>query len=500
MFQNRKKVLGMNERNLAYTKVYNKSKARKIADNKLLTKKVLEKENIPTPELLGHVKNFKELQEFDWDSLPKSFVIKPVSGLEGGGIEIFYNRDKQGNWIKADGSRWSLGQIQKLAEEIIDGKYSLHNEPDHVFFEERVRIHKAFQYYSYKGVPDTRLIVFNSMPIMSYVRLPTKQSNGKGNTTLGAIGAAIDIATGVTTTAVIGKSKPIEFIPGTRISISGLKIPFWDKILYYAVKASQATGLGYAAIDFLIDREKGPLVVELNARPGLSIQVANRDGLRWRLKKAKGIKVTSVARGVRLGKYLFGGDVELDIERISGKSLIGIYENVKLFPIETEDKNEDKKDSKSSNPTDDSGRIFKKKNATQTKAKIDTGADTTSIDEELAKKLGYDEVIAAFDKIKNKLGIPDEIDASADRKDMKEQLDAELTKLNNPYIVGCNSVRSSHGYSMRLYVVIKIRLGDYTFETNANIHNRDKLSYKMIIGRKSLSRFLVEPSKEPIEM
>jgi hypothetical protein len=340
------------------------------------------------------------------------------------------------------------------------------------------------------------------------VRLPTKQSNGKGNTTLGAIGAAIDIATGVTTTAVIGKSKPIEFIPGTRISISGLKIPFWDKILYYAVKASQATGLGYAAIDFLIDREKGPLVVELNARPGLSIQVANRDGLRWRLKKAKGIKVTSVARGVRLGKYLFGGDVELDIERISGKSLIGIYENVKLFPLEKESEDEKKnkskkrkeKSKKTSTNIDEADRTFKKKNATQTKAKIDTGADTTSIDEDLAKKLGYDEILDRFERIKNKLSIPDEIDASVDRKKLKEQLDAELEKLNNPYIVGCNSVRSSHGYSMRLYVVIKIKLGDYTFETNANIHNRDKLSYKMIIGRKSLSRFLVEPSKEPIEM
>jgi glutathione synthase/RimK-type ligase-like ATP-grasp enzyme len=43
------------------------------------------------------------------------------------------------------------------------------------------------------------------------------------------------------------------------------------------------TGLGYLGVDMVIDRERGPLLLELNARPGLQIQVANQAGLRSRL-------------------------------------------------------------------------------------------------------------------------------------------------------------------------------------------------------------------------
>ncbi len=43
------------------------------------------------------------------------------------------------------------------------------------------------------------------------------------------------------------------------------------------------TGLGYQGIDIVLDREQGPLILELNARPGLNIQIANRAGLHKRL-------------------------------------------------------------------------------------------------------------------------------------------------------------------------------------------------------------------------
>src|SRR5690606_18255766 len=164
--------------------------------------------------------------------------------------------------------------------------------------------HKVFKPYTYKGTPDVRVIVFNNIPIMSYVRIPTKESNGKANLDLGAIGAGIDMAVGKTTSAIVGKSNRIEYVPGTNLPLSGLRIPYWDRILRYAIEASKATKLGFGAIDFLIDREKGPLIVELNARPGLSIQIANEDGLRWRLKKATGLKVKTTERGIRLAKDL----------------------------------------------------------------------------------------------------------------------------------------------------------------------------------------------------
>lgn len=478
MWTNRKRVLGMNERNLTYIKRYNSARAKRIADDKLLTKKILTESQIPTPKLIGSIENFHELINFDWNKLPKSFVIKPVKGLEGGGIEIFFNRDANGNWIKADGSRYSLIDVQNLAADIIDGKYSLHGEPDRVLFEERVKVHKAFKYYTYKGVPDIRIIVFNGVPVMSYVRLPTKESDGKGNLAQGAIGAAIDIATGVTTSAVKGKSEIIERIPVTNVSVSGLKIPYWERILTYSVAAQKATGLNFAAIDFLIDRDHGPMIVELNARPGLSIQIANQDGLRWRLRKVRGIKVKSVEKGVRLAKDVFGGEIEEDIERISGKSLIGIVEDVILHPLENNQMR---------------GKMAK---PITIKAKIDTGADSTSVDKSTAVSLGYGRFIEDFEKFKEELNIPTEIATIEEAHAFVEQIMEKIRAQEYPIRVSCESVRSSHGRSLRLYIEIDLTLGEFRYTTMANIYDRSNLTYKVIIGRRSLSRFLVEPSRK----
>lgn len=511
LWKNRKLVLGVNERNLMYIRRYNSGKAKRIADNKLLTKKVLSKAGIPTPRLIGSIDSVKALYEFDWDSLPSSFVIKPVSGLEGGGIEIFYNRDQAGNWIKADGSRYSLEQIKNLAADIIDGRYSLHNQPDKVFFEERIRMHKSFLYYAYKGVPDIRIVVFNSIPVMAMLRLPTKQSDGKGNLQMGAVGCGIDISTGVTTTAVLGKDKEIETIPTTGLNVSGLKIPYWNKILEYAVMAQRATELNFAGIDFLVDRDKGPMIIELNARPGLSIQIANQDGLRWRLRKAKGIKVQSIEKGVRLGKDLFGGSVEEDIERISGKYLVGIYENVTLFPIISSDLESQIGTNQDLDVPTDTNKGKRKVTKPQykeltTKAKIDTGADSTSIDLGLARKLGYGKAIDTFEQIvadfetansdsRSNENTPPELEGLAAKADTSAaQINEELVKAGL-LDYSCESVRSSHGRSFRLYIPITIELGGYKYLTKANVYDRSNLSYQVIIGRKSLNKFLVEPLK-----
>jgi len=45
-----------------------------------------------------------------------------------------------------------------------------------------------------------------------------------------------------------------------------------------------SVGLGYLGVDLVIDKNEGPLLLELNARPGLQIQIANRKGLLGRLE------------------------------------------------------------------------------------------------------------------------------------------------------------------------------------------------------------------------
>jgi alpha-L-glutamate ligase-like protein len=127
------------------------------------------------------------------------------------------------------------------------------------------------------------VIVYRGFPIMSMVRLPTRQSHGKANLHQGAVGAGIDLATGVTLDGVVG-TQVVTHHPDTAHAIAGLQIPDWDVILDISARSYELTGMGYIGVDIVLDRDLGPLVLELNARPGLAIQIANRQGLLRRLK------------------------------------------------------------------------------------------------------------------------------------------------------------------------------------------------------------------------
>src|SRR5581483_3720240 len=95
----------------------------------------------------------------------------------------------------------------------------------------------------------------------------------KANLHQGAIGVGIDIAKGEATTA-IHHNKIVSEIPDVG-KIKGLKIPEWEKILNIACQAQLATNLGYLAADIAIDKNHGPILLEINARAGLSVQIAN---------------------------------------------------------------------------------------------------------------------------------------------------------------------------------------------------------------------------------
>jgi alpha-L-glutamate ligase-like protein len=165
----------------------------------------------------------------------------------------------------------------------INGQFSLGGVPDVVIVEYMVQFAPLFERISYQGVPDIRVIVFRGVPVMAMVRLPTRASQGKANLHQGAVGTGIDMATGVTMTGVMG-NEVIAHHPDTAHSIEGITIPEWDRILDISARCYELTGLGYIGVDVVIDRDLGPLVLELNARPGLAIQIANRQGLLRRLE------------------------------------------------------------------------------------------------------------------------------------------------------------------------------------------------------------------------
>ncbi|HOW60628.1 MAG TPA: sugar-transfer associated ATP-grasp domain-containing protein [Candidatus Moranbacteria bacterium] len=464
--KNAHKLLGMNARNLEYIRQYNRKNAKRLADDKIMSKRILKKAGIPVPELIAKIKSVEELDDFNWDQLPNSFVLKPSRGFGGGGILIVYGKKKNKSdiWIKADGSTITVEDIKSHVLNILDGSFSLSNLPDVAFFEERLALLKLFKPYAYKGVPDIRVIVFNSIPVMAMLRLPTKESKGKANLQQGGIGIGIDLASGITTTAVLGKGKIIDYVPGTRLLLSGIKIPYWKEILLLAVKAQEISGMGYLGADIAIDRERGPVFLEINARPGLSIQIANLSGLRERLERVKGIKIKSAERGVRVGRDLFGGEVEEELEDISGRKVIGTIEKIKI--------------------------IYKDGKEIEVDAKIDTGANSTSIDYELAKEIGFGETVDEFSKIDlSQYQILPENESEI-KKDILAKYKEKITSLEDVAVIF-----SSSGSSIRPVIKVSFIMDDIEITSKANLVKRENLKCPVIIGKRDLKKFLIDVNK-----
>jgi len=149
------------------------------------------------------------------------------------------------------------------------------------------------------------VIVFHGVPLMAMLRLATVASRGRANLHLGGIGVGINLTTGLTTYAVAGK-RWLTLHPDTEVPLSGVRIPRWADLLAIAARCADAIPLGYLGIDLTLDAKSGPCVLELNARPGLSIQLANRRGLRPLIAavEQQGQKERSASERVRFGQEI----------------------------------------------------------------------------------------------------------------------------------------------------------------------------------------------------
>lgn len=279
-------VLGINQRNAEYTLRYNPRHLYPLVDDKLRTKHLAEAASIAVPELYGVV----EIERQIASTLARlndhtDFVIKPARGSGGNGIIVIAGRIRE-LYRKTGGVLMNKADLAHHMSNILGGMYSLGGQQDKALIEYRVQFDPLLERITYLGVPDVRIIVFLGVPVMSMVRLPTRMSGGRANLHQGAIGAGIDMATGKTLTAV-WKNDIVSEHPDTGNTVSGVEVPYWDRLLELAARCHELAGLGYVGVDIVLDREKGPLVLELNARPGLNIQIANRAGLLHRLKKVE---------------------------------------------------------------------------------------------------------------------------------------------------------------------------------------------------------------------
>ena len=433
-------VLGLNSRNHLYTSVYNTRSGKVIANSKLLTKKTLREAKVRVPETFAVVKGMDALENFDFLKLPTDFVVKPNNGLGGQGIVVIEKRGEfAGEWIDSQGELWRVADLKLHMADILAGRYSMDDVSDIAYIEERVRVHPVFEKYSYHGTPDIRVIVFNKVPVMSYVRLPTEESGGRANLFQGAAAVGIDIATGITTYGV-HHAKPTEFFPGTRRKLANIQIPQWEEILSTAIAATDTIGLGYMASDIVlqpvetnhksqipnsqIGETAVPMILEVNAQPGLKIQIANRAGLKERLARVKGLKIVSQRHGIRVAQALFA-DPKL-AEKGLGRKSVGRYEEVEIVGLNGEREVLD--------------------------AKIDTGADISSLDINVAEKLGL----------------------------MSEE---NVLYESNFY--------NSLGNKKRKVVAVTYYMAGRKIKSRVSITDRSKLSKKMLVGWMDLKNFAV---------
>lgn len=279
-------ILGINARNLDYIFPSNPRKYYPLVDNKLLTKELAGRAGIASPELYAVIEWQEQIRHFeeligDHDQ----FVIKPAQGSGGGGIMVIGGRDGKG-FVKGSGAVISAADIRYHISNILSGLFSLGGGADKAIIEYRVHIAPLFKDIAYQGVPDIRLIIYRGVPVMAMLRVPTKESDGKANLHAGGIGIGISMKGGVTTGG-IRRGQFIDRHNDTGARLDGIAIPAWRKMLELGSRFEEMIGLGYIGVDLVIDDDLGPMLLEVNARPGLAIQVANKSGLKPRLELVK---------------------------------------------------------------------------------------------------------------------------------------------------------------------------------------------------------------------
>lgn len=277
-------ILGMNKRNIHYIGTQNDRKYYPLVDNKLKTKVIAENAGIAVPKLLATIEHQSQLRKLK-DILTglEKFVVKPSQGSGGKGILVIMKREGD-EFIKPNGQRLQFRDIHRDISNILSGLYSLGGKPDVAMIEQLVEFDPIFERYSYEGVPDIRVIIYKGYPAMAMLRCSTRESDGKANLHQGAVGVGINMATGKALFAV-QHGIPVTHHPDTGYDFSELEIPHWKKILTLAASCYEVTHLGYLGVDIVLDKNLGPLILELNARPGLAIQIANKTGAVKRFDK-----------------------------------------------------------------------------------------------------------------------------------------------------------------------------------------------------------------------
>jgi alpha-L-glutamate ligase-like protein len=282
-----KDVLTMNVRNREYLAKYN-DPSLFPGLTKARAKDLLASHGVPVPATYLVVRHRDELPELEtFLATADAFVLKPAAGHGGEGILVVRGRD--GKQFRTGHGPMSAAEIVAHAQYVLTGAFAdpsadfADGGADEVLVEALVEPHEAMRRLAPDGLADVRVISFLGFPVMAMVRLPTKESEGRANLHAGAVGCGVQLSLGRIVHAT-WHGRRVHRHPDTGVRLVGAAVPFWDDVLAIAAQAQVASGLGYAGVDVVLDATHGPLVLEVNKRPGLEIQNANRAGLLRRLR------------------------------------------------------------------------------------------------------------------------------------------------------------------------------------------------------------------------
>lgn len=274
--------LGINHRNIGFVFPANPRKYYKLADDKVLAKSIMEEHGIACAETYAVIEKIGDIPRA-WKEMQKHdrLAIKPANGSGGEGIMIL-SKDEDGQWI-ASGKVMKEEELHLYLANIVMGFYSL-GTSDRVLIEECILPHNCLHQIYPVGVADLRIILYKEQVVLGMLRVPSDKSDGKANLHQGGIGIGIDLETGEMTQGFDGQ-RYFDAHPDSLSPISGVQIPFWNEILALSYKVAKHFPLKYLGVDIIIDKNKGPMIMEVNVRPGLGIQMVNKQGLKSILRR-----------------------------------------------------------------------------------------------------------------------------------------------------------------------------------------------------------------------
>lgn len=272
-------AMGLNQRNRDVIARYNPPRLIALANDKIASKRALVAYGIATPASIRDLSSTTEIDGELYALLAEEehgFVVKPSRGSQGHGVTLF-SGVHDGKYLPLHGEALDERAFEYMIARLLSGEYTKGHPGDRVIIEKRILPTDSWGLPHLPGAPDLRVIVFKGEPVMAMLRLPTIASQGRANLHKGGIGLGIDLATGKSIHA-IWNGQSARYHPDTGDDMIGRPIEALDECINISRRCAEAVHLGYLGVDLMLDRQGGPCVVEINARAGLAIQVANQRG------------------------------------------------------------------------------------------------------------------------------------------------------------------------------------------------------------------------------